>query len=141
MQIFEGRCKPALCKTTSCSNNMVSSNQSDDSWPLELYPALDPRCYQTPKSFQTLRKSREELLQLIGGGSDIYVHWRTVSVRDGTSLDVLCYEPNNVSTSGGLLVAIHGGGRYCPEACVVHVFLQKAASLVISDTNKGVKAG
>jgi hypothetical protein len=92
-------------------DKMVSSSQPEDFWPLEQYPALDPRCFQTRESFQTLRKPREELLQLPKNNDGIRLRWKTVSARDGAKLDVLCYEPQNVSSSVGLLVAIHGGGR------------------------------
>lgn len=86
------------------------------SWPVDQFPALDPKSFPDAQSFSKLRRSEEEQKNEAKDGDGVHIFWETSRARDGAMLNLLCYEKQEQQLidrgQRPLVVAFHGGGEY-----------------------------
>lgn len=82
-------------------------------WPLDTYPALNPRDFPDGPSFSVMRRTKEQQRAAAEDDENISVFWQSCPMRDGAEIDILFYKNKKTKNSGNpppLIVAIHGGG-------------------------------
>lgn len=115
------------------------ADDGKDRWPLDIYPALNPRNFPDIASFaRLLRKPDGQLHDEVQSEENVHVSWRKCPTRDCSSIELLQYEdPDRIGDSlRPLCVVFHGGGwiagDYSVEDSFCRMLVKKLPFLVIS---------